>query len=88
MDYEHLQRTCSIVDKVFGWKVLLNKIIGRLKVQFQQQVGITKKNIYYNLCLVIINRMGTIYPCGSNNGFSLRFCVDMKHLKKAEGHIG
>ena len=36
-------------------------------------------------------RIGTVYPCGSNKGVSSLFCqdseFDMKHLKKAKGHI-
>ena len=42
---------------------------------------------------LVINRFGTVYPCGSNKGFSSKFCFgvpdfDMKLLKKAERHIG
>ena len=43
--------THGAVDKVFGWKMLLSKIIWKLLVQSQQQVRITR-NTYYNLTLV------------------------------------
>ena len=32
-----------VVDTAFSWKVLLSKIIWRLQVQYQQQVGKTKE---------------------------------------------
>ena len=41
----------------------------------------------------MINRIGTVKPCGSNKGFSLRFCVDFQVQNetpdemKASGHI-
>ena len=39
------------------------------------------------LYLVMINRIGTVYPWGSNKGFSLRFCVDswVQHKTPEEG---
>ena len=35
----------------------------------------------------MVNRIGTVYPCDSNEGFSLRFCVDsrVKHETPEEG---
>ena len=49
----------------------------RLQVQSQQHVRITR-NTYdkWHLYPVMVNRIGTVYPCGSNKGFSSRFCVD------------
>ena len=29
-----------------------------------------------HLCPVMFNRIGTVYPSGSKNGFIMRFCVD------------
>ena len=28
----------------------------------------------------MFNRIGTVYPCGSNKGFSSRFCMDSQVL--------
>ena len=42
--------THSTVDKAFGWKELLSKIIWMLQVQSQLQVRITR-NTYHNLTL-------------------------------------
>ena len=40
----------------------------------------------------MVNWIRTMYPWRLNKGFGLKFYVDskfdMKHLKKAEGHIG
>ena len=35
----------------------------------------------------MVNRIETFYPCGSNKGFSLRFCVDsrVRHETPEEG---
>ena len=39
------------------------------------------------LYLVMVNRIGKVYPCGSNKGFSMRFCVDfwVQHETPEEG---
>ena len=46
------ERTHDVVDKVFGWKVLLSEIIWRLQVQSQQQVRLTR-NTYNNLTHIL-----------------------------------
>ena len=35
----------------------------------------------------MVNRIGTVYPCGSNKGLSLKFCVDSRaqHETPEEG---
>ena len=40
-----------------------------------------------HLYSVMINRIGTVYPCGSNKGFSSKFCVDSQvwHERPEEG---
>ena len=47
-------------------------------------------NSYNNLTLiypVIVNRIGIVFPCGSNKGLSSRFCVDsrIRHETPEEG---
>ena len=71
-DLSKFLRWCFVI---VGWKLLLSEIIWGLQVQSQLQVRITK-NTYYNLTLDIVNRIGTINPCGLNKEFSLRFWVD------------
>ena len=63
-----------------------SEIIWRLQVQSQQQIRLTR-NTYYNLTLVMVNRIGTVYPCDSNKEFSSRFCVDSQvwHETPEEG---
>ena len=60
----------------------------RLQVQSQQHVRITR-NTYdkWHLYPVMVNRIGTVYPCDSNKGFSSRFCVDsrIRHETPEEG---
>ena len=46
-------------------------IIWRLQVQSQLLVRMTRNTHY----LIVVNRIGTVYPCRLNKGFSLRFCV-------------
>ena len=55
--------------------MLLSEIMWRLQVQAQLQLKITR-NTYNNLYPVMINRIGTVYPCGSKKGDSLRFSMN------------
>ena len=84
--------THGAVDLVFGWNMLPREIIWKLPVQSQQQMRITR-NTYYNLTLylVIVKKieqstlMVQVKGSVQDSVWTPKF--NMKHLKKAEGHI-
>ena len=74
----------SIIVWVFAWETWVQSQIESyesLKKWYLMSPCVTQDDddddaITKHLCPVMVNRIGTVYPCGSNKGFSSRFNVD------------